>query len=234
MELFYFLPSLSLTLRPWTKNKGQKCTSLKYTYFPKASFAIFFYLNGLRVHLLRTQVYSCYGILHHGLLIIGAVSFISAMKSCKIKPKQIPLCLQALGNRRPRQPKIFFLAFPWTKPADLRKKGYILSRTLPLHNELLMKNMPRTKIKDLQHKILLKSVSGFSANVHGRTSKYSRTSIIRNVNHPKRQISEPTFSSFYVQTTKNQRLLHAIKYCVISIKYCILYILYCIVMVALS
>ena len=55
-----------------------------------------------------------------------------------------------------------------------------------------------------------------------------------NVNHPKRQISEPTFSSFYVQTTKNQRLLHAIKYCVISIKYCILYVLYCIVMVTLS
>ena len=55
-----------------------------------------------------------------------------------------------------------------------------------------------------------------------------------NVNHPKRQISEPTFSSFYIQTTKNQQLLHAIKYCVISIKYCILYVLYCIVMVTLS
>ena len=54
------------------------------------------------------------------------------------------------------------------------------------------------------------------------------------VNHPKRQMSEPTFSSFYFQTTKNQRLLHAIKYCVISIKYCILYVLYCIVMVTLS
>ena len=63
---------------------------------------------------------------------------------------------------------------------------------------------------------------------------YSRTSIIRNVNHPKRQISEPTFSSFYVQRTKNQRLLHTIKYCVISIKYCILYVLCCIVMVTLS
>ena len=55
-----------------------------------------------------------------------------------------------------------------------------------------------------------------------------------NVNHPKRQISEPTFSSFYLQTTTNQRLLHAIKFCVISIKYCILYVLYCIVMVTLS
>ena len=52
--------------------------------------------------------------------------------------------------------------------------------------------------------------------------------------HPKRQIPEPTFPSFYVQKTKNQRLLHAIKYCVISIKYCILYVLYCIVMVTLS
>ena len=40
--------------------------------------------------------------------------------------------------------------------------------------------------------------------------------------------------SFYVQTTKNQRLLHTVKYCVISIKYCILYVLYCIVMVTLS
>ena len=49
----------------------------------------------------------------------------------------------------------------------------------------------------------------------------------QNVNHPKREISEPTFSSFHVQTTTNQRLLHAIKYCVISIKYCILYVLYC-------
>ena len=48
------------------------------------------------------------------------------------------------------------------------------------------------------------------------------------------QSSETTFSSFYVQTTKNQRLLHAIKYCVISIKYCILYVLYCIVTVTLS
>ena len=56
----------------------------------------------------------------------------------------------------------------------------------------------------------------------------------QNVNHQKRQISEPTFSSFYVQTMKNQRLLHAIKYCDISIKYCILYVLYCIVMVTLS
>ena len=55
-----------------------------------------------------------------------------------------------------------------------------------------------------------------------------------NVNHPKRKISEPTFSSFYVQTKKNQRLLHAIKNCVIFIKYCILYVLYCIVMVTLS
>ena len=55
-----------------------------------------------------------------------------------------------------------------------------------------------------------------------------------NVNHPKRQISEHTFSSFYVQTMKNQPLLHAIKYCVIPIKYCILYILYCIVMITLS
>ena len=58
--------------------------------------------------------------------------------------------------------------------------------------------------------------------------------IQQNVKDPKRQISEPTFSSFYVQTTKNQRLLHAIKYCVISITYCILYVLYCIVMVTLS
>ena len=54
------------------------------------------------------------------------------------------------------------------------------------------------------------------------------------VSHPKRQISESTFSSFCFQTTKNQRLLHAIKYCVISIKYCTLYVLYCIVMVILS
>ena len=66
-------------------------------------------------------------------------------------------------------------------------------------------------------------------------TKYIRQIVdYRNVNHPKRQISEPTFSSFYVQTTKNQRLLHAIKYCVISIKYCILYVLYCIIMVTLS
>ena len=42
-----------------------------------------------------------------------------------------------------------------------------------------------------------------------------------------RQISEPTFSSFYIQTMKNQQLLHAIKYC-------ILYVLYYIVMVTLS
>ena len=55
-----------------------------------------------------------------------------------------------------------------------------------------------------------------------------------NVNHPKHQISEPTFSSFNVQTTKNQRLLHAVNYCVNSIKYCILYVLYCTVMVTLS
>ena len=55
-----------------------------------------------------------------------------------------------------------------------------------------------------------------------------------NANHPKLQISESTFSSFYVQTTKNQRLLHAIKYCVLSIKYCISYVLYCTVMVTLS
>ena len=54
-----------------------------------------------------------------------------------------------------------------------------------------------------------------------------------NVDHPKRQISEPTFSSFCVRTTKNQRLLHAIKYCFIYIKYWILYVLYCIVMVTI-
>ena len=67
------------------------------------------------------------------------------------------------------------------------------------------------------------------------THKEIKTNIIQlNVNHSKRQISEPTFSSFYFQTTKNQRLLHAVKYSVISIKYRILYVLYCIVMVTLS
>ena len=37
-----------------------------------------------------------------------------------------------------------------------------------------------------------------------------------------RQISEPTFSSFYVQTTKNQCLLHAIKvfYFVCTVLHC--------------
>ena len=59
----------------------------------------------------------------------------------------------------------------------------------------------------------------------GTQRVYGHLQIQQNVDHPKRQISEPTFSSFYVQTTKNQRLLHAIKYCVISIKYCILYVL---------
>ena len=75
---------------------------------------------------------------------------------------------------------------------------------------------------------LIVAVVGFSIDEIQQNVDYP------NVSHPKRQISEPTFSSFYVPRTKNQPLLHAIKYCVISIKYCILYILYCIVMVALS
>lgn len=94
------------------KKQGTKVYFTEVHVFPKSVFCDFFYLNGLRVHLLRTQVYSCYGILHHGLLIIGAVSFISATKSCKIIPKQTPLFLQALGNHRPHHLKIFFLAFP--------------------------------------------------------------------------------------------------------------------------
>ena len=43
-------------------------------------------------------------------------------------------------------------------------------------------------------------------NLNTAERRLSETSIIRNVNHPKRQISEPTFSSFYVQTTKKSAI----------------------------
>ena len=91
--------------------------------------------------------------------------------------------------------------------------------------------------KDLsRHKYSRTSIirTSIIRNVKYPKRQLSETSIIRNVKYPKRQISEPTFSSFYVQTTKNQRLLHAIQYCVISIKYCILYVLYCYVILTLS
>ena len=71
-------------------------------------------------------------------------------------------------------------------------------------------------------------------NIYSIIQKYSRTSIIRKSIIRNVKCPNPHFSSFYVQTTKNQRLLRAIKYCVIAFKYCILYVLYCIVMVTLS
>ena len=70
-------------------------------------------------------------------------------------------------------------------------------------------------------------VTGSGGETNRKKKLVSRFKIQYNVDYPKRQISEPTFSSFYVQTTKNRRLLHAVKYCVVSIKYCILYVLYC-------
>ena len=42
-----------------------------------------------------------------------------------------------------------------TKTEDLKKRLHFLSRTLPLHDEPFMRNMPRTKIKDLQRKLYL-------------------------------------------------------------------------------
>ena len=66
-------------------------------------------------------------------------------------------------------------------------------------------------------------------NTHSVELSIIRTSIIRNVKYP-----NPHFLRSAFKQRKNQRLLHAVKYCVISIKCCILYVLYCIVMVTVS
>ena len=80
VKLFYFLPSLSLTLRPWTKKKRTKVYSSEVHVFPKRILCDFCTLMVFVFICYAHKPHSCYGILHHRLLILGAESFISATK----------------------------------------------------------------------------------------------------------------------------------------------------------